>query len=239
MNKPESNLIRKAFARMGDGDFVLLLTALVIVGSVWSFLAIGNAIQDDEIPSFDKRVMASLRHPDNPKKPIGPAWLIPATRDVTALGSFVVLCFVTLMVSGYLLLAKKYHALILVVVVIVGGSFLSDFLKRAYNRPRPNPEFHLDQVTTPSFPSGHTMGSAVVYLTLGVLLSRLVEQLRFKVYFVSLAVLLTVLVGLSRIYLGVHYPTDVLGGWTAGLAWSLAWWLLVRYLQQTQAVEKP
>jgi undecaprenyl-diphosphatase len=80
--------------------------------------------------------------------------------------------------------------------------------------------------------------SAVVYLTLGALLARLADQRRVKLYFLAVAALLTLLVGLSRVYLGVHYPTDVLAGWSAGLVWATLCWLAARSLQRRGAVER-
>ena len=83
------------------------------------------------------------------------------------------------------------------------------------------------------------MFSAVVYLTLGALLSQLVEERKLKAYFLGVACFLTFVVGLSRVYLGVHYPTDVLAGWSAGLAWALLCWMVASYLQRRGKVEPP
>jgi undecaprenyl-diphosphatase len=157
---------------------------------------------------------------------------------MTALGGVAVLAMITLGVVGFLWIQKKYHAMWLVVVAMAGGLIISTLLKNVFARPRPQLVTHLSHVYTSSFPSGHSMLSAVVYLTLGALLARFIEGRWSKFYFLSIAMLLTFLVGISRVYMGVHYPTDVLAGWTAGLVWAVLCWLVARYLQRRGAVER-
>jgi undecaprenyl-diphosphatase len=111
-------------------------------------------------------------------------------------------------------------------------------LKEFFERPRPDLVPHGAEVFTASFPSGHAMMSAVVYLTLGALLARVETGLRVKAFVLSVSVLLTVLVGISRVYLGVHWPTDVLAGWTVGAAWAVMCWLIARVLQRKGRVEE-
>jgi undecaprenyl-diphosphatase len=115
---------------------------------------------------------------------------------------------------------------------------LSSALKALFRRPRPEVVPHLMRVYSSSFPSGHSIISAVVYLTLGALLARTFRQRRFKFYFLAVAVVLTGLVGVSRVYMGVHYPTDVLAGWTAGLVWATLCWLVDRHLQRRGKIEQ-
>jgi undecaprenyl-diphosphatase len=117
-------------------------------------------------------------------------------------------------------------------VAVSGGALLSSVLKATFNRPRPDVVAHLVQVSSASFPSGHSLISAVIYPTLGAVLASLSVQRRTKIYFILSAFVLMVLIGLSRMYLGVHYPSDVLAGWTVGLAWSLACWLVSTVLQR-------
>ena len=119
----------------------------------------------------------------------------------------------------------------LVLIAVVGGQVLSTTLKYFIDRPRPMIVPHLSQVYTTSFPSGHSMMSAVVYLTLGSLLGSS-SAARAQVLLLSVAMLLTFLVGVSRVYMGVHWPTDVLAGWTAGLVWAILCWLVARQLQR-------
>jgi undecaprenyl-diphosphatase len=158
-------------------------------------------------------------------------------RDLTALGSPTVLTLFVLAVAGSLVARRQYHALGLLLVATLGGILLNAFLKHAFARPRPPLAFHLTEVQSMSFPSGHAMESAIIYLTMAALLARLVQPRLLRLYFIGLAFFLTFLVGVSRVYLGVHYATDVLAGWTAGLAWALLCWTVARYLQQKGEVE--
>jgi undecaprenyl-diphosphatase len=146
---------------------------------------------------------------------------------------------VTLFVIGYLALEQKYGAMWFVVVATGGGGLLSTAMKQLFGRDRPDVVPHLVAVTSASFPSGHSMLAAILYLTLGALLARFAARRRTKVYLLKVALCITFVVGSSRVYLGVHYPTDVLAGWCAGLVWALLCWLAVRYLQNRGAVEKP
>src|SRR5207245_2521008 len=126
-----------------------------------------------------------------------------------------------------------------VVLATAGGGALSAGLKWWFGRKRPEIVPHLVNVGSASFPSGHSMLALVTYLTLGALLARFVARRRSRTYCVAVSLLLALLVGLSRVYLGVHYPTDVLAGWSAGLAWALPCWLVARYLQYRGKVKPP
>lgn len=225
-------------------NLLVLLAALFIVGGVWAFANIAEAVIAGGTQRFDEWAVKALRMPDpqstaarpRPQVPIGPGWLREVGRDVTALGGLAVLILMTVAVAGYLLMVGKYHAMWLVLIATAGGLLASTLLKYAFDRPRPDVD-HYSHVYTSSFPSGHSMLSAVVYLTLGSLLTRLVAERHVKIYLIVVALLLSFLVGVSRVYMGVHYPTDVLAGWTAGLVWALICWMSARYLQKCGTVE--
>jgi undecaprenyl-diphosphatase len=159
-------------------------------------------------------------------------------RDLTAMGGIAVLTLMISAVVGYLLLRQAHGAMWLVICATLGGLIVSTLLKGLFERERPSLVPHLSHVSSSSFPSGHSMLSAVVYLTLGALLGRLVEGNILKAYFLFVGLTLTTLVGLSRVYMGVHYPTDVLAGWSAGLAWAVLCWLIARWLQRRGTVER-
>jgi undecaprenyl-diphosphatase len=219
-------------------DFHILLAVLVLAGGGLLFLVIADAVRDAKTQSLDEAILRSLRRPDDPQKLIGPPWMGEVARDLTALGGVAVLGLVTVGVAGYLALVRAYGALCLVLAATLGALLLSSLLKHAVHRPRPELVPHLSSVYTSSFPSGHSMLSSAVYLTLGALLARLTRRTWLKVYFVGGALLVTFLVGCSRVYMGVHYPTDVLAGWCVGLSWALLCWLVAGYLQRHRAVER-
>jgi undecaprenyl-diphosphatase len=217
---------------------VLIGSMLVILGT-GVFIAIADSVHDGETLPFDEWAIRVLRRQDDPAVPIGPGWVREMGRDATALGGIGWLVAFTLAVAGYLYLDRKSHMATLLLVSSGTGTALAFGLKSLLNRPRPHIVPHLSYVTSSSFPSAHSMMSAVVYITLGVLVATVVPRRRLKVYILSLSLLLTLVVGVSRVYLGVHYPTDVLAGWMAGLVWALLCWLTARWLQRRGAVERP
>ncbi len=158
-------------------------------------------------------------------------------RNLTAFGGVTGLTLIIGAVIGHLLITRKYRSVLLVLIATLGGAVIDAGLKHVFDRPRPPLRPPGTIVYSTSFPSGHSMLSAVVYLTLGALLARVTPGRRIKLYLIGMALLLTFLVGLSRVYLGAHYPTDVLAGWTAGLVWAILCWLVARELQRRGAVE--
>jgi undecaprenyl-diphosphatase len=228
-------LVRSVNRWIGDLDLILLMAVLAMVAGAWGSIGIAHKVKRGEPLGIDDRLIRCLR---NPADPHGPEWLEEVVRDLTSLGSAAVLGLVTTVVVGFLLIRRTYHAVGLVLVATVGGLLLSLLLKGYFSRPRPDIVPRMAEVYTPSFPSGHSMLSAVIYLTLGALLSRLVERPALKVYILTVAMLSALLVGFSRVYLGVHFPTDVLAGWSVGLSWAVLCWLGERRLQRTGVVER-
>jgi len=233
------NGIRLFVEWIGRNEKRVLIAGLLLVGSLWAFLAIADEVHEGETQAFDEWVLRQLRAPNDPSDPIGNVLVEEAARDITALGGVTVLLLVTASVGIGLALQRRLGSMWLVLGTTLGGGILSTALKDAFGRERPSVVPHLTDVLTASFPSGHAMLSAVVYLTLGALLARMVANAWAKAWCLIVAMSITVLVGMSRVYLGVHYPTDVLGGWAAGMAWALMCWLLARRLQRRGKVEKP
>ncbi|MCP8937377.1 phosphatase PAP2 family protein [Alsobacter sp. SYSU M60028] len=214
---------------------------LLLVGPVLllAFMKLAVDVEEGDTKAFDRYVLLLFRRPGDPSTPIGPAWLQEMARDVTSLGSVAMLGFVFFAVLGYLVLARRRAAALLMMVAVGGGQVLSSVLKVSFERARPEIVPHAARVFTASFPSGHAMLSAVTYLTIGALLTRLLKNRRERIYVLSLAVLLTVLVGTSRVYLGVHWPTDVLAGWFVGASWALICWTMALWLQSRGKIENP
>ncbi len=216
----------------------MLLALALGAGMLWLFIELAADISDAGTMEIDKRLLLALRQAGDPSLPLGPAWFREMARDFTALGGTGVLAMVTLATVGFLALDGKRHAALAVFVAVGGGQLLGMLLKAGFDRARPDLVPHGVSVYTSSFPSGHSMMAAVTYLTLGALLAGVHASWRIKLYFLSLAVLLTLLVGASRVYLGVHWPSDVAGGWTIGAAWAAFAWVVLRRLQQRGTVER-
>ncbi len=215
----------------------LLLACLIVVAAVWGFVEIASEVLEGDTRAFDQWMVRAMRQPDDPAVPLGPLWLQEMGRDATALGGMGSLTFFTLAVTGYLWLDDRRRMALFVLAATFSGLLISLGLKQIIARPRPDLVPQLSHVVTSSFPSGHSMLSAVVYLTLGSLLAASTPRRVLKIYVLTLAILLSLLIGVSRIYLGVHYPTDVLAGWMAGLAWALLCLLVARWLQHSRQIE--
>ena len=227
------NVVRRA-----RGEVSLVIAVLVIAGGLWAFISVSEEVIEGDTHAFDKAVLLALRNPEDRSDPIGPSWAEELGRDATSFGGVGVLTYITVAAVLYLVLRDKWRAALFVSVAVAGGIALSFLLKAGFDRPRPDLVPHGAVVQTASYPSAHSMASAVVFLTLGTLLARLHQRRRLKAYIIGLAVLTALLVGASRVYLGVHWPTDVLAGWAAGAAWAMLCWALVLWLQRHRRIER-
>jgi undecaprenyl-diphosphatase len=217
-------------------DLKLLAGLGAVSAALLGFAELAEEVLEGETGAFDRAVLLAFRDRSDPSRLLGPDWLHEAARDITALGSYPVLTLVTLGVAGFLALQGRRGAPTLVLASVLGGTVISTLLKSLFDRPRPDVVPHAVEVFTASFPSGHAMLSAVVYLTLGGLLARIQPRRRVKAWLLAYAASLALLVGLSRIYLGVHWPSDVAGGWVLGSAWALLCGLVARFLQRRGAI---
>lgn len=191
-----------------------------VVCLFWGIAELADEVLEGATRDLDRDILLALRVPGDLSDPIGPPWVEEMGRDLTALGGTVVLTLATLLVSGYFLMRHKVSSMLFLLAAVGGGIALSSIAKVLFDRPRPDLVPHGSIVHTASFPSGHSMMAAVAYLSLGVLLARVQPLRRLKLFILASAVLLTLLVGVSRVYLGVHWPTDVFAGWLAGAGWA-------------------
>jgi undecaprenyl-diphosphatase len=222
----------QALRGLGRHELSLLLWVAALFGGIWGFVEIAEAVMGQETHALDEALLLGLRSPTDPRDPLGPQWLEEAARDLTALGSVGVLTLVTVGVLVYLLLARHMRAAGFTLAAVGGGMLLTNLLKLGFGRPRPDLVPHAAVVYTASFPSGHAMMAAITYLTLAAMLSRVERRWHIKAYLLLAAVCITVVVGISRVYLGVHWPTDVLAGWSVGAAWAALCWLIARWIQR-------
>jgi undecaprenyl-diphosphatase len=208
---------------------LLAIAAIGLAG--FGFAQFADAVMEGETRRFDEWVLLALRAPGDPADPVGPLWFEEMVRDVTALGSTVVLTLAVIVVTAYLIMTKRSQKAAFLVFAVAMGSLINRLLKLGYARPRPDIVAHGQYVTTESFPSGHSANATIVYLMLGMMLARVESSYPVKVFIVSVCTLIAILVGLSRVYLGVHWPTDVLAGWAVGGSWVLMCWYLLLRLQ--------
>lgn len=214
----------------GGPELKVCLWLLLISTAIWGFVDIADNVMEGDTEAFDRKILLAMRDPVDLSDPRGPEWFEDMWRDFSALGGLGVLSLMTLMTTGYLRMVR-YHRLSWFVIAVAASACIMSFgLKEVFDRDRPDLVPSQEEVYTASFPSGHTMMSTSVYLTLGVLLAHRERRFATKGFLIGCAVLLSFLVGVSRVYLGVHWPTDVLAGWAAGAAWSVAlglflWWM--------------
>lgn len=206
-------------------DFAL--AALIGVGVA---LAVFQDVADDQDEedgkASDWRILKALRKNGNPGDPIGPPWLKESLVETSALGSITVLTGVTAVTAGGLLLAGKRRHAVITASVFTGALALSEGLKNLFKRSRPPPEYRAGEVVNESFPSGHALLSAASFLSLGILFAHRTKTTALRSFAILTGAATAAAVGFSRVFLGVHWANDVVGGWAAGSAWAATCWLL-------------
>jgi undecaprenyl-diphosphatase len=218
-------------------EFRILAVFLIMALVVWGFAKAASEVAEGDTLAFDRWLLQGLRSPVDAAVPAGPPWLTKAMIDVTALGGVTVLTLITVLAAGYLAAARKTATALFLIAAIVGGATASTLLKLVFARPRPDLVAHLVSVDSTSFPSGHAMNSAVTFLTIGALLSRAEKDRAVRIYLISAAIALTLVIGCSRVYLGVHWPSDVIAGWSVGATWAVLCSIVARTLQHRSRIE--
>lgn len=210
------------------------LLALAAVACLFAFSLFGEVVEEvleGDAHALDNTLLMLLRDPADPANPLGPRWLEEMMRDLTGMGGIIILSLVTAAAALYLLIRQQRGQALYLIGAVSTGIVLSNLLKLGFDRARPDLVPHGSYTAMASFPSGHSLMAAVVYLTLGAILAEAHPQVKLKFYFLGMAIAITVLVGISRVYLGVHWPSDVLAGWLVGSGWALLFWMGDRYLK--------
>ena len=207
------HLLTVARARLA-GAVALLFGALLVSGAaLWLFGALADGMAEGETAAVDEGVVTALRRAASPS-------LDEFARVASAFGSEVVAVLLVVLL-GYFALRRRWGAAVSLVVVTVGVQLLNNVLKDHFRRPRPAPVLGLLPAQAWSFPSGHAMVAAAFYLFLAYLGWRLLRG-PARLAWTGLLVALVLLIDLSRLYLSVHYLTDVVAGNAVGLAWTAA-----------------
>ncbi|AYG94321.1 phosphatase PAP2 family protein [Brevundimonas naejangsanensis] len=221
--------------RVARTEIAAVAALLVATLGVLVFIEAADEMQEPGGQAFDRAVLAAVRpYADDPGRPWGPWWLREAAADLTSLGGIAVLVLFALIALGFLLIMRKRLSALLLVVSLAGGVALSEGLKALFERERPPAAYQAVETLNASFPSGHALLATVFYLTLGVMLTRAFPRKRLKAYVLGCAVVIALLIGLTRIYLGAHWASDVFAGWSVGAAWSMVLWLVAYAAERRQ-----
>ncbi len=199
----------------------VLMLALALAGlGFWGFIELADEVREGATRSFDEAILLALRTPGDLADPLGPPWIEEMGRDLTALGGIAVLTMLTLAAAGFTALQGHWRATLFLLASVGTGLLASTLAKAGFDRARPELVPYDSAVYSSSFPSGHSMMAAVAYLTLALLVGRVLPSRVLRGYLLLLAAITVLLVGVSRVYVGVHWPTDVLAGWAGGAAWA-------------------
>jgi undecaprenyl-diphosphatase len=229
---PPPSVLRRALTWIGRHELTVLLSFALIVGGIWLTAVLADGVLEGDTQEIDLMILMALRDGADTHNPLGPPWVEEMMRDFTSLGGTGVLSLIVLAVSFYYLIQGRYKEMLILITAVIGAYMLSYFLKGLFARPRPEFIPAGEYVHTASFPSGHALLAATTYLTLGIIVAQLMPRSRLKAFVLLLSFFVMLLVGFTRMYLGVHWPTDVLAGWVIGSVWAIFCWLVVRWLRR-------
>jgi len=220
--------LKRCLARVKRLETQALLIWFSLTTALWAFFALGAEVGEGDTGAFDMYLISLLRTSSNGGEAIGPAWFKDSMRDVTALGGFTFLTLMTIVVVLGLLFHRKRREGIIVAATAISAHISIEILKFLYDRPRPDSVLPPIHAYSASFPSGHTTESTAIFLTVATVIASLEAKHNTKILTYTAATFVIVAIGFSRVYLGMHWPTDVLGGWVLGAAWALAAWTALR-----------
>jgi undecaprenyl-diphosphatase len=191
----------------------LSVGALITIACTYAFAKFASHVSSGSTQAFDDSVLRWMAAHRSPA-------LEPVVLEITFLGTGTVVFMIVAVSAMFLWLTKHRYSSALLLIATIGGILLNNLLKMGFGRPRPQLFDWGTHVVSWSFPSGHAMSSAVVYGTVAYLAARLQKKHWHRVVTMLVAVVLIALIGFTRLYLGVHYPSDVIAGVIIGLAWA-------------------
>jgi undecaprenyl-diphosphatase len=227
-----ATFLRRAL-RVARAEIAALAALLVVTLGVMTFVEVADDATEADGQAFDMAVLTWLQ--PVPGDARGPWWVEEAAADLTSLGGISVLALFAVIAVIFLVMQRKRLSALLLVLGLAGGVALSEGLKAVFERARPPAAYQAVETINASFPSGHALLSTVFYLTLGVMLTRAFARRRFKAFALGCGVALALIIGLTRVYLGAHWASDVIAGWCAGAAWAMALWLVSYAVERRQA----
>ncbi|MBU4527294.1 MAG: phosphatase PAP2 family protein [Hoeflea sp.] len=216
--------------RTGNAHRLPVVLFAILTLGVYVFIEIAEEMAEGEIRRIDEMLFLSLRVAGDPTTPLGPPWFQETAVEITAIGGYPLIILTLAAVAGFFIVTRRYGAAAYAVLAVGSGALLTQTLKQYYGRPRPDLVDHLDTVHTLSFPSGHALVTTVAYLTIASLVIGFLDDRRARIYVLSVAVFVAFIVGFSRVYVGVHWPSDVAAGWALGAAWASLSWLILHFL---------
>ncbi len=228
-------MIERLKTLLGKLETRTLVALVALIGVPSLFLSIAGEVAEGETAALDRRLLLAFRSPGDPSDPLGPRWFEESVRDITALGGFTVVILLTIVATLLLVFHQRRREALIFAGTVILAYASSEVLKAFYDRDRPMLVAHGSIVYSQSFPSGHSTAAAATFLTLATVLASFETRRRSKALIYALAITAMIAVGVSRVYLGVHWPTDVLAGWALGASWALAAWIVLVFTQRKQA----
>jgi undecaprenyl-diphosphatase len=235
LNRPHGPMVARLKWLLGKLETRMLVVLVALVGVPSLFLELADDVTEGDTDALDRRLLLALRSPGDPSDPLGPRWLEESMRDITALGGFTFLTIVTIVATLLLVFHERRRQALIFAATVILAYASSEVLKALYDRDRPALVAHGSIVYSQSFPSGHSTAAAATFLTLATVLASIEAKRRTKALIYGLAVTGVIAVGFSRVYLGVHWPTDVLAGWALGASWALAAWIVLAFSRPGRA----
>ena len=223
--------LRRAIT-VAQAEFAALGALAIITLGTMTFVEIADDMTDADGQAFDQMVLHWMQPVAG--QPRGPWWLHEAAADITSLGGIAVLTLFAVVALGMLLILRKWLSALLLLIGLAGGVALSEGLKALFQRERPPAAFQAVETLNASFPSGHALLSTVFYLTVAVMMTRAFPRRRLKAYVLGVGMAFALMVGLTRVYLGAHWASDVMAGWCVGAAWAMALWLVSYAVERRQ-----